>query len=192
MARPPFRGFLRRLTEPAEDPRLAFPEARELRVELLDDLRSARARLRDAHDRLAERVAELGRRQGELEELARQALAGGDEAGARATISLRQLTGSQLVLATSQLGELEAAIQRLSVDEQRLATRIEAYAAQERLVGARRDVADARVRVAEALAGLGEEHEPPSLADAESRVVELEARAEAIESLLADGTFRLA
>jgi phage shock protein A len=190
MARAPFRGFLRRFSEPAEDPRVAFAEAREMRVDLLDDVRAARRRLREAQDRLAERVSDLHRRQGELEGLARQALAAGDEAGARAAVSLRQLTDSQLALAASQLGELEAAIQRLSVDEQRLAARIEAYAAQEQLVGARRDVADARVRVAEALAGLGEELEPPSLADAERAVVELEARAEAIESLLADGTFR--
>jgi phage shock protein A len=175
--------------EPAEDPRRAFPDALELRAGLLEDLQAALRRLREAQERLAERARELGARRAELDERARHSLAAGDEPAARAAVGLHRLAGAELDAVLKQLGELEAATDRLALDEQRLAARIEAYEAHERLVGARYDVADARVRIAEALAGLDDELGRDALAEAEEKAAELEARAEAIDALLADGTF---
>ena len=171
MAAAPLQRFLRRFLAPAEDPRRAFPAATALRAELLDGLREPLGRLREAHERLAARSAELRVRQAEL------------PAG-----QLREVVAAELAAVTAQIDELDGTARRLMLDGQRLAVRIAAQTAQEQLVGARYDAAGARVRIAEALAGLDDTFRCAELGDAEARVAELEARAEAIDSLLADGT----
>jgi len=113
-------GFLRRFLAPAEDPRRAFPDP----VESLDDVRAELGRVREAQERLATLALELRRRRAELEGRARRALAAGDREGAREIVSLHELAVAELEAVTAQLAELEAAMQQLTLDEERLSAEL--------------------------------------------------------------------
>jgi phage shock protein A len=165
-------AFFRRLLTPAEDPRERFPDT----VDLHAVLQRVRASLRQ----LEERSHELRERTVELDSRARQALAAGDQTGARDALFLRER-------ALVERNELETEARRLSLGEQRLATLIDTYVARDRLTHVRRDAAEAGVQIAEALAGLSGAPARPDDVDVETKIRDLEARAAAIDELVAAG-----
>jgi phage shock protein A len=175
------------LLAPAEDPRERFPDAVDRCVELLDDLRAALRRVRASLRQLEVRAVEMQERAAELEARARGALAAGDRASARDAVLLHEMARAELGALTRQRDELEAEARRLAHGEQRLATLIETYLARERLTHVRQDAAETGVRIAEALAGLSDEVGRPTFCDAEARIRDLEARAAAIDELVAAG-----
>ena len=178
----------------AEDPRRAFPDAQHLQVELLGDVRAALARIAASRSELAARVAESRERLPWLDGQARQSLCAGREELARQALTLREVAAAELAALERQLLELDAEEQRLSLVEQRLATLAASQRARERLVSARYSAAEARVRVNEALAGVSHEIGglTPALEDAEWQAEGMEARAAAIDSLVASGGLELA
>jgi phage shock protein A len=178
-------GFVRRFLAPAEDPRASFPDAVELRVELLDDLRTALQRVRTSEEQLEERTGALQKRAAELDTRARQALSAGDRDGARDAVLLHEVAIAELDVLTRQLEVLGAEAQRLSRAEHRVATMIDTHVARERLMSVRQDTAEARVRISEALAGLSGDLGDPDVLNDEGRFTELEARAAAIDELVA-------
>jgi len=165
-------AFFRRLLTPAEDPRERFPDT--------VDLHAILQRVRASLQQLEERSHELQERTVELDARARQALAAGDQTGARELLFLREK-------ARAERNQLETEARRLSLGEQRLATLIDTYVARERLTDARRDAAEAGVQIAEALAGLSGERGRPDDVAVETRIRDLEARAAAIDELVAAG-----
>jgi phage shock protein A len=97
------------------------------------------------------------------------------------------LSGAQIGQDGQNASVIVAEAQRLSRTEHRLATMIETHVARERLMSVRQDAAEARVRISEALAGLSGDLDDPDALNAEARYTELEARAAAIDELVAAG-----
>jgi len=184
--------FLRRLLAPAEDPRQRFPDAVDRHVELLADLRAALRRVRISLRQLEGRACELRKRTVELDAQARAALAAGDRASALAAVFLDEMARSELGAVIRQHNELEAEARRLTLGEQRLATLLDTHLARERLTHIRHGAAVTGVRIAEALAGLSDELGRPNLLDVETKIGELEARAAAIDELVAAGILGVA
>ena len=164
------RRALRDLLAPAPDPRRAFPEAGELGPEVLARVREALETVVTFRSATEVRVVELRRRLPELD-------------GQR-----KRIAAAELELLRGRLRAADLEVERLTVAEQRLAEQLDAVLARGRTLELRQSAAEARVRINEMLAGISETIAglAPGLADAEEQAEALEARADAIERVLAD------
>jgi phage shock protein A len=178
---------VRALLAPAEDPRPGGAAGRQR--ELVGAVRLAAAELRAARERIDRRLAGLEAELSAEEGRARLALAAGDEAAARAALRRHVLAGAQAEALAAQAVEILGEERHLAEVERRLLARIESHRARQQVVVARRDAAEARVRVGEALTGLSGELESggPDLRRTEDQAAALRARVEAIESLVEGG-----
>ena len=178
--------FLREFMAPAADPREIYRDAGGLEPELLGNVRAALESIASSRSQLEARTSQIGQRLAELEEEARRALRAGRQDVARHALARRQIAAAELALLERQLHDAGLETERLRVVEQRLAARIEAFLARERMLEARQSAAEAHVRINEALAGISDEIAGlgPDLAHAEEHAEELEARAAAIDRLI--------
>ena len=178
--------WLRALLAPAENPRQTFEAAHGLQQELLRKVRVAQANITASKRQLEAKTAEAREKLPRLQEQARQALVGGREDLARLALQRRQVTMEELQTLEPQVEEIEQEEGVLSIVEQRLATRIEAFFARQDLLAARYSSAEAQVRIQEALGGISDElagfgH---ALERAEHRTENMQARAYALDEMV--------
>jgi phage shock protein A len=148
---------------PAADPRRATTDPLQRQREALLQVRQAAVDLAAARQRLAPLAAAT---RGQIEDLrgaARQALLDGREDVARSLLARRRSDAADLARLDHQLAAIEREEQRLLAVEQRLASRIAAIQARHHLIAARYRAAD------------------------EEETASLQARAAAIERMVADG-----
>jgi phage shock protein A len=154
---------------------------------LLTGIRAALDRIASSRAQLEARTGELRERVAMLDSRAEESIAGGRPDLARHTLERRRIATAELVLLEERLqaADLEAA--RLELVDRRLAAQIEAVLTHEATVEARQQAAAARVQINETLAGISDGIATlrPGLLEAEEEAEALEARAEALERLLA-------
>jgi phage shock protein A len=158
---------------------------------MLGGVRDALERIAESRDQLAVRIEQLRGRFDGLDSEAREAVADGRRDLARHILARRQIVASELELLEGQHRATDDEVQRLTLVEQQLAVRIDVLTMRRRTIEARHGAAAIRVRVGEALAGLSDEAVPSVVGGAERRVEELEARAAALDELLAARTSAL-
>jgi phage shock protein A len=177
------------LFAPAPDPRQAFADPAARQQVLLAEVRRARGALAAARQRLQTNAARVEAQLPQCDGQARQALRVGREDLARLALQRRQAAEAALKDLAAQAGEIDAEEGKLAIVEHRLTAQIDAIAARRHLLAARYSAAAAQVTIGEALTGLsGELAEVGSeLARAERRTGQLQARAAAIDAMVADG-----
>lgn len=178
---------LRSLLAPAENPR-ATPDNPLRRQRLLrEQVRSAMADLQATIDRIEtdRAVAQTGI--SELETSARRAITARQEEVARIALRRQQLVIASVSQLDRQHGAISAELHRLSLLDQQIGTRLDDIANRERLAELRRAAAQVQVDVGEALTGFEPQSGPDSISGLERDAESLEARAAAIEELLAAG-----
>jgi phage shock protein A len=187
------RRAWRTFTTPAADPRTAYPDVYERQLELVRTVGRARAAVAETKEKLERKTALVSRELGELESQAGRALEEGRGEVARLALRHRGAAQQQLADLERILEEIERKDRRLALAEQRLAAQIETFLGREDAVAARQNAAEAELRIAKALAGVGGETVALGFAleQAEETMAEVEARAAAVERMLAEESLDL-
>jgi phage shock protein A len=187
------RGRAEPAPEEAEDPRETLDRAYARQIQLQQKMRQSVADVVTSRKRIELQSRQLERSALRLEGQARDALRQGHEDLAREALSRRALALSELedlkehgaLLAAGEAQLLQAA-RRVDLQVQQFRTRKEA-------VKSVYTAAQARTRAGESLAGLDRRDDTElllALQRAENKILDTQARAEALEGLLASGTLQ--
>jgi phage shock protein A len=184
------KAWVSRLLDRAEDPSVTLDYSYERQREMLQQVKKGVADVVTAKKRLELQTRKLEDEVVKLEQQARQALGAGREDLARAALERKAFAQQQLQGLDQQIVQLEQQQDKLVESERRLTAKIEAFRSQKEVIKARYSAAEAQTRIGEAATGIGEEMADTGLAieRARDRTEELEARAAAVDELVAAGT----
>jgi phage shock protein A len=183
-------AWISRLLDRAEDPSVTLDYSYERQREMLQRVKKGVADVVTSKKRLELQTRKLEDEVVKLEQQARQALGAGREDLARAALERKAFAQQQLQGLDLQIAHLEQQQDKLVDSERRLTAKIEAFRSQKEVIKARYSAAEAQTRIGEAATGIGEEMADTGLAieRARDRTEELEARAAAVDELVAAGT----
>src|ERR1041385_6359139 len=167
----------------AEDPTETLDYSYEQQLSLLQNVKRGIADVVTAKKRLQMQQATLEQSVVKLDTQARQALAGGREDLARQALE-RKSGGPQ------QIQGLDTQVAQLVQNEKELSARIESFRSQKEVMKAQYSAAEAQVRINEAATGLGGKMSDAgaAIARARTKTEEMQARAAAMDELMAAGT----
>ncbi len=178
-----------RVLDRAEDPREVLDYSYEKQLELLQKVRRGVADVATSRKRLELQGKQLQQTWIKLEQQAREALTAGREDLAREAIARRATVERQLADLERQHTQLEAEEQKLTLASQRLQSQVEAFRSRKETIKAGYSAAEAQTKIGEAISGISEEMGDVGLAleRAEQKSLEMQARAGAIDELMASG-----
>jgi phage shock protein A len=184
------KAKLNALLSRAEDPGEQLDYSYERQLELLQNVKRGIADVVTSKKRLQLQTTKLEQSLVKLEEQARQALAAGREDLARQALERKSAAQQQLRGLDEQVTQLEAQQEKLVQNEQQLTARIEGFRSQKEVIKAQYSAAEAQVRIGEAATGIGRQMEDTGLAiqRARDKTEEMQARASAVDELIASGT----
>ena len=173
----------------AEDPRETLDYSYERQLELLTKVRRGVADVATSRKRLELQAVQLKASADKLQDQARQALEAGREDLAREALSRRAGIVAQLEGLDAQHAQLNAEEQKLITAQQRLQAKVEAFRTRKETIKATYTAAEAQAKIGEAVSGISEEMGDVGLAvqRAEDKTAQMQARAGAIDELLASG-----
>ncbi|MCX2726144.1 PspA/IM30 family protein [Thermomicrobium sp. 4228-Ro] len=180
---------LTHLLDRAEDPRETLDYAYERQLQLLQQVRRGIVDVTTSKRRLELQRAKLQESLDRLTEQARQALSLGREDLARLALERKAIAQQQIDDLDTQIRTLEQEQAKLEQAEMRLRAKVEAFRTRKEVIKAQYSAAEAQVRINEAVTGISEEMADVGLAleRAEEKTHQLQARASAIDELLASG-----
>lgn len=184
-----FRSKANKAMDRAEDPRETLDYSYDKQRELLQKVRRGVADVATSRKRLELQMQQLRQQAEKLEEQGRQALSSGREDLAREALSRRSAVQTQQSDLEEQYATLQAEEERLTVASQRLQAKVDAFRTKKETVKATYTAAEAQTRVGEAFSGISEEMSDVGMAmeRAEDKTAQLQARAGAVDELLASG-----
>jgi phage shock protein A len=173
----------------AEDPRETLDYSYQKQLELLQKVRRGVADVATSRKRLELQTQQLQQQSDKLEGQGRQALAAGREDLAREALTRRSALQQQLTDLSAQHGALLAEEEKLTLASQRLQAKVDAFRTKKETIKATYTAAEAQTKIGEAFSGISEEMGDVGLAiqRAEDKTQTLQARAGAIDELLASG-----
>ncbi len=176
----------------AEDPGQTLDYSYQKQLEQLQQLRRSIADVVTNQKRMELEEARVQSEMSRLEGQARDALAANREDLARMALERRQMLQAQLVGYQQQMEQMQAQQEKFVQMEQRLRARVEAFRTQKEMVKAQYGAAQAQVRIQEAATGISEEMADVNLAvqRAQDKVLAMQARANAMDQLIEQGTFQ--
>lgn len=176
----------------AEDPGMTLDYSYQKQLEQLQNLRKSIADVVTSQKRLELQKAQLTSKMANYDDAARQALQGGNEELARAALQRKQEIQTQMANFDSQIEQMKAQQQKFIDMEQRLSTKVEAFRTQKEMVKTQYTAAQAQVRIQESVTGISEEMSDVNLAveRAQDKVLQMQARANAMDELMAQGTLQ--
>ncbi|MEO3750743.1 PspA/IM30 family protein [Streptomyces sp. B6B3] len=184
-----FRVRANKALDRAEDPREVLDYSYTQQQEMLQKVRRGVADVATSRKRVETQLGQLGQSSERLNTQAQQALGTGREDLAREALTRRAAVASQIGDLEGQRDTLVAEEEKLTLAVQRLEARVETFRTQKETIKARYTAAEAQTRVGEAVSGIGEEMGDVGMAmqRAQDKTDELQARAGAIDELLASG-----
>jgi phage shock protein A len=173
----------------AEDPRETLDYSYEKQLELLQKVRRGVADVATSRKRLELQIQGLAQQEAKLEEQARAALAGGREDLAREALTRRSGLHQQIADLQTQLATLQDQEEKLTVAAQQLQAKVDAFRTKKETIKATYSAAEAQTKINEAFAGISDELGDVGLAvqRAEDKTAQMQARAGAIDELVASG-----
>ncbi len=184
-----FRSKASRLLDRAEDPRETLDYSYQRQVEMLQQVRRSLADVATSRKRVELQRQQLEARVGKLEQQAATAVGAGREDLARQALTRRSAAQQEIAGLGEQEASLQAQEDKLTAALQRLEIKVEAFRTRKETIKATYTAAEAQTRVGEAVSGISEEMSDVGLAmqRAEDKTAQMEARAGAIDELLASG-----
>jgi phage shock protein A len=184
------KSKLSRLLDRAEDPGETLDYSYEQQRVLLQNVKRGIADVATSKKRLQLQSDKLEASLVRLDSQARDALAAGREDLARQALERKTLAQQQLQDLDRQVEQLDAQQQKLAASEKQLGAKIEAFRSQKEVIKAQYSAAEAQVRIGEAATGIGEQMADTGLAidRARDKTEQMQARAGAVEELIASGT----
>ena len=183
------KSKMTRILDKAEDPRETLDYAYDKQMEMLRNVKRGVVEMVTAKRRLEMQADKARQNVTKLEEQARQAMNANREDLARLALQRKQTALIELDGLDEQVAGLELEQEKLTLAEQRLQAKVQAFRSKKEIIKAQFTAAQAQVRIGSALSGLSEEMGDVSLAveRAETKTESLRARAGAIDELAADG-----
>jgi len=184
-----FRAKANKAVDRAEDPRETLDYSYERQLELLQKVRRGVADVATSRKRIELQANQLQQAGGKLESQARQALAQGREDLAREALARRAAIAPQLADLQSQHEHLGSEEAKLVDASRRLEAKVEAFRTRKETIKATYTAAEAQTKIGEAVSSISEEMGDVgiSMQRAQDKVAQMQARAGAIDELLASG-----
>ena len=184
-----FRSKANRVLDKAEDPRETLDYSYQKQLELLQKVRRGVADVATSRKRIELQLQQLQAQADKLEDQGRKALAVGREDLAREALTRRSGVQQQMQDLQTQYVSLQGEEEKLTLASQRLQAKVDAFRTRKETIKATYTAAEAQTRIGEAFSGISEEMSDVGLAmqRAEERTQTLQARAGAIDELLASG-----
>ena len=184
-----FKSKANKALDRAEDPRETLDYSYSRQLEMLQKVRRGVADVATSRKRLELQMQQLQTQSDKLEGQGRKALAAGREDLAREALTRRSGVQQQLTDLQAQHAALQAEEEKLTTAAQRLQAKVEAFRTRKETIKATYTAAEAQTKIGEAFSGISEEMGDVGLAiqRAEDKTATLQARAGAIDELLASG-----
>src|SRR6201989_3129885 len=184
-----FKAKANKALDKMEDPRETLDYSYQRQLELLTKVRRGVADVATSRKRVELQMNQLQQSSNKLEDQARKALGMGREDLARAALERKASAQSQLNDLQAQYAQLQAEEEKLTVASQRLQTKVDTFRTRKETIKATYTAAEAQTRINEAFSGISEEMGDVGMASrrAEDKTAQMQARAGAIDELLASG-----
>ena len=184
-----FKSKANRALDRMEDPRETLDYSYQRQLEMLQKVRRGVADVATSRKRLELQMNQINQQSGKLEKQAKDALGAGREDLAREALSRRQSAQSQLSDLQAQYAQLQGEEEKLTLASQRLDAKVQSFRTRKETLKATYTAAEAQTRINEAFSGISEEMGDVGLAiqRAEDKTAQMQARAGAIDELLASG-----
>jgi phage shock protein A len=177
-----------------EDPSRVLDYAVQAQRELLRRVNLGLIEVATSRQRLIRQASVLRAKISTFEQQARRSLAAGREDLARIALERKQTTLNEIASIETDIAALDEEERQLAAASKQVAARIEQFSSRRIVVNARYEAAEARARVGESITGIA--GEIADLLAAVSRIEEkteqLNARAGAIDALIASGMLTVA
>ncbi len=184
-----FRAKADKALDRMEDPRETLDYSYKQQVEMLTRVRRGVADVATSRKRVELQMNSLQKELNKRDQQARDALSKGREDLARAALQNKaQLQGQYADLET-QFASLQEQEEKLTLASQRLDAKVQSFRTRKETIKATYTAAEAQTRINEAFSGISEEMGDVGLAiqRAEDKTAQMQARAGAIDELLASG-----
>jgi phage shock protein A len=184
-----FRAKADKALDRMEDPRETLDYSYKQQVEMLTRVRRGVADVATSRKRVELQMNSLQKELAKRENQARNALGVGREDLARAALQQKGQLQQQLDDLQGQYSTLQEQEEKLTMASQRLDTKVQAFRTRKETIKATYTAAEAQTRINEAFSGISEEMGDVGLAiqRAEDKTAQMQARAGAIDELLASG-----
>jgi phage shock protein A len=184
-----FKSKANRVLDRMEDPRETLDYSYQQQLELLQRVRRGVADVATSRKRLELQMGKMEKDSAKLEKQAKDALGAGREDLAREALSRRASAQGQLNELQTQYVALQDQEEKLTMASQRLQTKVDTFRTRKETIKATYTAAEAQTRINEAFSGISEEMGDVGLAiqRAEDKTAQMQARAGAIDELLASG-----
>jgi phage shock protein A len=178
-----------KMLDKAEDPRETLDYSYEKQLEMVQKVRRGLADVATSRKRIELQTTQLKASADKLDQQARQAVGAGREDLAREALSRKAGVAGQLESLEQQRAQLQAEEDKLTLALQRLQAKVEAFRTKKETIKATYTAAEATAKIGEAVSGISEEMGDVGLAiqRAEDKTATLQARAGAVDELLASG-----
>ncbi|NUW31420.1 PspA/IM30 family protein [Nonomuraea sp. SMC257] len=184
-----FKSKANKALDKMEDPRETLDYSYQRQLELLQKVRRGVADVATSRKRVELQINGLEQQARRYEEQGRKALSVGREDLARTALERRAGLQTQMADLKVQHDNLQAEEEKLTLASQRLQAKVDSFRTKKETIKATYTAAEAQTRINEAFSGISEEMGDVGLAiqRAEDKTAQMQARAGAIDELLASG-----
>jgi phage shock protein A len=184
-----FKAKANKALDKMEDPRETLDYSYQRQLEMLTKVRRGVADVATSRKRVELQMNQLQQSSTKLEDQARKALGMGREDLAREALSRKASSQSQLNDLQVQYAQLQGEEEKLTIASQRLQAKVDAFRTRKETIKATYTAAEAQTRINEAFSGISEEMGDvgQAIQRAEDKTAQMQARAGAIDELLASG-----
>ncbi len=184
-----FRSKASRALERAEDPRETLDYSYQRQVELLSKVRRGVADVATSRKRVELQVNQLEQQSQKLHDQAQKALSVGREDLAREALTRKSGLTGQITDLRTQQAQLQGEEEKLTLASRRLQAKVESFRTRKETIKATYTAAEAQTKINEAFSGISEEMGDVGMAvqRAEDKTAQMQARAGAIDELIATG-----
>ncbi|QDH11016.1 PspA/IM30 family protein [Nocardioides dongxiaopingii] len=184
-----FRAKANKALDAAEDPRETLDYSYQRQLELLTKVRRGVADVATSRKRIELQIGQLEQQAAKLQSQAEKALQMDREDLAREALTRKSGLNTQISDLRAQHAQLQGEEEKLVLAQQRLQAKVEAFRTRKETIKATYTAAEAQTRINEAVSGIGEEMGDVGMAiqRAEDKTANMQARAGAIDELIASG-----
>jgi phage shock protein A len=184
-----FRAKANKALDAAEDPRETLDYSYQRQLDMLTKVRRGVADVATSRKRVELQVNQLQAQSDKLTAQAQKALSMGREDLAREALTRKSALTGQISELQAQHAQLQGEEEKLTLASQRLQAKVESFRTKKETIKATYTAAEAQTRINEAFSGISEEMGDVGMAvqRAEDKTHQMQARAGAIDELIASG-----
>ena len=184
-----FKAKANKALDKAEDPREVLDYSYQKQLQMLQQVRRGVADVATSRKRVELQINGLKQQSDKLTQQAQKAIEMNREDLAREALTRKSGLTSQINDLGTQLATLQGEEEKLTLAQQRLQAKVESFRTKKETIKATYTAAEAQTRINEAVSGIGEEMGDVGMAmqRAEDKTLEMQARAGAVDELLASG-----